>query len=118
MTNKEKYKQAFSVLQPSGKISLEEERMIIMKKKAKFQAAVAAAAICLAFVSGSGIVYAADLGGVQRKIQLWVQGDQTDADIVYNANGVTTGGMKTKTAHLKTSTAAALRSRRTAPSVH
>lgn len=87
MTNKEKYKQAFSVLQPSGKISLEEERMIIMKKKAKFQAAVAAAAICLAFVSGGGIVYAADLGGVQRKIQLWVQGDQTDADIVYNANG-------------------------------
>ena len=68
MTNKEKYKQAFSVLQPSGKISLEEERMIIMKKKAKFQAAVAAAAICLAFVSGGGIVYAADLGGVQRKI--------------------------------------------------
>ena len=64
MTNKEKYKQAFSVLQPSGKISLEEERMIIMKKKAKFQAAVAAAAICLAFVSGGGIVYAADLGGV------------------------------------------------------
>lgn len=48
---------------------------------------MAAAAICLAFVSGGGIVYAADLGGVQRKIQLWVQGDQTDADIVYNANG-------------------------------
>lgn len=37
MTNKEKYKQAFSVLQPSGKISLEEERMIIMKKKQNFR---------------------------------------------------------------------------------
>ena len=42
MTNKEKYKQAFSVLHASGRISLEEERMKIMKKKARFQAAAAA----------------------------------------------------------------------------
>lgn len=87
MTNKEKYKQAFSVLQPSGKIFLEEERIIIMKKKARFQAAATAAAICLAFAGCGSIAYAADLGGVQRKIQLYIHGDQTDADIVYNANG-------------------------------
>lgn len=87
MTNKEKYKQAFSVLQPSGKIFLEEERMIIMKKKARIQTAIAAAVICLAFASGSSIAYAADLGGIQRKIQLWVHGDQTDADFIYNARG-------------------------------
>lgn len=87
MTNKEKYKQAFSVLHASGRISLEEERMIVMRKKARFQAAAAAVAVCLAFAGGGSIAYAADLGGVQRKIQLWVHGDQTDADIVYNANG-------------------------------
>lgn len=87
MTNKEKYKQAFSVLHTSGRISLEEERMIVMRKKARFQVAAAAVAVCLAFTGGGSIAYAADLGGVQRKIQLWVHGDQTDADIVYNASG-------------------------------
>lgn len=87
MTNKEKYKQAFSVLHPSGIISLEEERIMIMKKKARIQTAIAAAVICLAFASGSSIAYAADLGGIQRKIQLWVHGDQTDVDFIYNAGG-------------------------------
>lgn len=87
MTNKEKYKQAFSVLHTSGRISLEEERMIIMKKKVRFQAAAAAIAVCLAFAGGGSIAYAADLGGVQRKIQLWVHGDQTNADFVYNGDG-------------------------------
>ena len=57
MTNKEKYKQAFSVLHASGRISLEEERMKIMKKKARFQAAAAAVAVCLAFVGGGSIAY-------------------------------------------------------------
>lgn len=87
MTNREKYKQAFSVLHTSGRISLEEERMVIMKKKARFQAMAAAVAVCLAFAGGGSIAYAADIGGVQRTIQLWVHGDQTDANIVYNANG-------------------------------
>lgn len=87
MTNREKYKQAFSVLHTSGRISLEEERMVIMKKKARFQATAAAVAVCLAFAGGGSIAYAADIGGVQRTIQLWVHGDQTDANIVYNANG-------------------------------
>ena len=34
MTNREKYKQAFSVLQTSGKISLEVEKMAVINKKA------------------------------------------------------------------------------------
>lgn len=87
MTNKEKYKQAFSVLHPSGKISLEEEKLMIMKKKAKFQTAAAALIVCLAFAGGGSVAYAADLGGIQRQIQLWIHGDQTDADFIYNANG-------------------------------
>ena len=37
MTNREKYKQAFSVLQSSDKISQEIERMAIMNKKAKYK---------------------------------------------------------------------------------
>ncbi len=46
MTNKEKYRQAFSVLHPSGKISVEVEKMIKRKKTKKLQAAAVAASAC------------------------------------------------------------------------
>lgn len=87
MTNKEKYKQAFSVLQSSGEISLETERMVIMNKRAKMRTAAAAAAVCAALAGGSGIVYAADVGGIQRTIQLWIDGDQTTAAFEYDGEG-------------------------------
>ena len=75
MTNREKYKQAFSVLQSSDKISQEIERMAIMNKKAKMRTAAAAAAVCAVLAGGSGIAYAGDIGGIQRTVQLWVHGD-------------------------------------------
>ena len=87
MTNKEKYKQAFSVLQSSGEISLEEERMAMMNKKAKMRTAAAAVAACVVLAGGSGIAYAADLGGIQRTIQLWINGDQTTATFEYDGEG-------------------------------
>ena len=87
MTNKEKYKQAFSVLQSSDRISQEIERMAIMNKKAKMRTAAAAAAACAVLIGGSGIAYAADVGGIQRTIQLWIQGDQTTATFEYDGEG-------------------------------
>lgn len=87
MTNKEKYKQAFSVLRPSGKLSLEVEDMMLNNKKAKLRTAIAAAAACLLLAGGSGAAYAANVGGIQRTIQLWIHGDQTNADFQYNGDG-------------------------------
>ena len=87
MTNKEKYKQAFSVLHPSGRLSLEVEDMMRINKKAKFRTAVAAIATCILLAGGGSIAYAADVGGIQRTIQLWIHGDQTDANFKYDANG-------------------------------
>ncbi len=87
MTNKEKYKQAFSVLHPSGKLSVEVDNMMIRKKTKGLQAAAAATAACLLFAGGSGIAYAADIGGIQRTIQLWIDGDQTTAVFEYDGNG-------------------------------
>lgn len=87
MTNKEKYKQAFSVLHPSDKISVEVEKMIIQKKTKKLQAAAVAASACLLLAAGSSIAYAADAGGIQRTVQLWIDGDQTDAVFEYNGDG-------------------------------
>lgn len=86
MTNKEKYKQAFSGLHPLEPISLEIEQMVKMQKKHKFQVA---AAILTAFilVGGTGTVYAANVGGIQRTIQLWIHGDQTDATLDVKEDG-------------------------------
>lgn len=86
MTNKEKYKQAFSVLHPSEPISLEVEQMVKIQKKQKFQIAAAILAACI-LAGGSGTVYAANVGGIQRTIQLWIHGDQTDATLNVNEDG-------------------------------
>ncbi len=87
MTNKEKYKQAFSTLHPSGELSLEVEHMMLNNKKARFRTAIAAAAACLLLAGGSGAAYAANVGGIQRTIQLWIHGDQTNVDFEYSADG-------------------------------
>lgn len=87
MTNKEKYKQAFSVLQASDDFSLEVEKMAMLNKKQKFKAIAAAVAVCALLVGGSGTAYAADLGGIQRTVQLWIHGDQTEVSIDFNSNG-------------------------------
>lgn len=86
MTNKEKYKQAFSGLHPLEPISPEVEQMVKIQKKHKFQVA---AAILTAFilVGGTGTVYAANIGGIQRTIQLWIHGDQTDATLDVKEDG-------------------------------
>lgn len=87
MTNKEKYKQAFSVLHTSENFSLEVEKMRMGNKKRTMKTIAAAVAACFILVGGSGTVYAANLGGIQRTIQLWIQGDQTDATITFRPDG-------------------------------
>lgn len=87
MTNKEKYKQAFSVLHPSGRISVEVEKMTIRKKTKRLQTAIAFASVCLLLACGTGIAYAADAGGIQRNIQLWIEGDRTNAVMELDGNG-------------------------------
>lgn len=88
MTNKEKYKRAFSVLHSPCEMTLEVEKMAILSKRAKIRATAAAViTICLLITGGSGVVYAADIGGIQRTMQLWIEGDQTDVTFVYDKSG-------------------------------
>lgn len=84
MTNKEKYKQAFSVLHTSDHFTMEVSEMALSRKKRNRTAAVAAAAACILLAGGTGTAYAANVGGIQRTIQLWIHGDQTDATIEFN----------------------------------
>lgn len=81
MTNKEKYKKAFSTLHASDNISLEvkmmEERKSVYRMK-KIAAACAAAAIVFGSMT---VAYAADLGGIQQKIKAWIHGEQTEMHV-------------------------------------
>ena len=87
MTNKEKYKQAFSVLQTSGDFSMEVEKMAMRQKHHKVKTIAAAVAACIVLVGGAGTAYVANLGGIQRTIQLWINGDQTNATLEINNDG-------------------------------
>lgn len=85
MTNKEKYKQAFSVLHTSDISEGEVKYMAKLKKQQKMKLAAAAIAVCV-IVGGTGTAYAANVGGIQRTIQLWMHGDQTSATLDLNTD--------------------------------
>lgn len=87
MTNKEKYKQAFSAIYISDEFSLEVRKMANKNRRQKFNQMVACIAVCVLLVGGSTVAYAADLGGIQRTIQLWIHGDQTEVTIQFDGNG-------------------------------
>lgn len=76
MTNKEKYQRAFSVLHASGDCVME---VTSMNRTTRRYIPRLAAACMAAVLVLSTVAYAADIGGIQRTIQLWFRGEQTDA---------------------------------------
>lgn len=87
MKNKEKYKQAFSAIHPLNDFSLEVKQMETMSKRAKFKRVTVAVAACIMLLGSVAAAYAADVGGIQRTIQLWMYGDQTEATIQFDGTG-------------------------------
>ena len=87
MTNKDKYKQAFSVMATSNNFNLEVEKMKKIHKQHQFKTLVASIAACVILVGSSTYAYAADIGGIQRTLQLWIHGDQTEVTIQFNGKG-------------------------------
>ena len=99
MTNKERYRQAFGGLHTSGdftsalmeKINGNSSDKIInmkevtdMKKESKStrkasRKIIAIAAAAAIVIGGALTAYAANIGGIQRTIQIWRYGEQTDA---------------------------------------
>lgn len=86
MTNKEKYQRTFSALHASEDILMEVKAMKKTHKiyVGKLAAVCAAAVMVLALASAA---YAADLGGIQRTVQLWFRGEPIDAVFESNGNG-------------------------------
>lgn len=86
MTNKEKYKEAFSVLHASDQISLEVEEMQKNKRNSHRKQVIAACA-CAAIAAGSVTAYAADFGGIQTRIRGWIHGEQRVVDVAGDEEG-------------------------------
>lgn len=86
MTNRENYHRAFSALHTSDgfKVDLEETKM---RQTFRFRNAVTAACVILALAAGGTTAYAANIGGIQRTIQVWLHGDQTDAVLTVDNGG-------------------------------
>ncbi len=78
MTNKQWYQRTFSALHASESCLAEVKAMKRTRKI--FGSRLAAACLAAVMLTGlAAVAYAADVGGIRRAIQLWINGDQTDA---------------------------------------
>lgn len=80
MTNKQRYQRAFGTLHASHEFLMEARNMNNQKRHSHRRMLSLCAAVILLLVMAV-VCYAEDVGGIQRKIQLWIHGDQTDAVI-------------------------------------
>lgn len=78
MTNKERYQRTFSALHASNDCMMEGTNMKKTKRTHMPRLVAVCAAVALALGLAS-FAYAADIGGIQRSVQIWLYGDQTDA---------------------------------------
>ncbi len=92
MNNREKYQRAFSSIHPATdyleKIIKTEDSKMKKQRRASFPRALAAcAAIIVILAAMSAGAYAADIGGIQRKLQIWAHGELTDAELNITTDG-------------------------------
>lgn len=90
MTEKEKFQRAFAPLHASPDTMTEVMKMTERKTKrpALHRAATIGLAAALVLALGS-VAYASDLGGIQRTVQLWLNGEMTDATLTVNEGSYT-----------------------------
>lgn len=90
MTDKGRFQETFKYLHASPEIitevlNMSEEKRVISVNRKRNMGRVAAAVAALVIAVGSGsVAYAMDLGGIQRIVQVWIHGDQTDAVFTVN----------------------------------
>lgn len=77
MTNKQRYQRTFGTLHASGDFLKE---VYAMKTTKHFPARrlIGLCAAVILILAMTTAAYATDVGGIQRKVQLWIHGDQTD----------------------------------------
>ena len=90
MTEKERFQRAFAPLHASPDTMTEVMKMTERKTKrpALRRAATLGLAAALVLALGS-VAYASDLGGIQHTVQLWLNGEMTDATLTVNEGSYT-----------------------------
>ena len=87
MTNKEKYKQAFSVLHMSKEIPFNVISTFVPSKKIRLTPALIAC-LCVTLLLGSmTAAYAADIGGIRSIVYAWIHGTKTEVEIKTGTDG-------------------------------
>lgn len=81
MTDREKFQKTFSKLHASPDLLTEVMEMAEKRRYHIPKVAVAAIA-CVVILESGTAAYAMNVGGIQRTIQIWIHGDQTDAQFV------------------------------------
>ena len=102
MTNKERYGKAFGVLHTSDDFTAQlMDRINNMKEVTEMKTAenkrmskaskkiVACFVAVFVLIAGASAAYAANVGGIQRTIQLWRYGEQTDAVLTIDPDSKT-----------------------------
>ena len=87
MKNHEKYKAAFSVLQPTRELELEVPTMHEQKKAFTHKRVLALCAAVLILAALAASVYAADLGGIQTTLKTWFHGREATVEVTPGENG-------------------------------
>ncbi|MCC8129535.1 MAG: hypothetical protein LIO51_06310 [Clostridiales bacterium] len=88
MTNRERYKQAFSVLHADGNICLEKEPKETGRKTVLWQRVAAACACVALLLGGAGTAYATDLGGMRTALTAWISGRQVEVEVADGEDSV------------------------------
>ncbi|MBR3166069.1 MAG: hypothetical protein IKF16_07860 [Lachnospiraceae bacterium] len=80
MTNHEEYKKAFRHVRPSREITMED---LEMNKQAYIRGKVLTivGSVAGAVILSGGVCYAANVGGIQETVQLWLHGNQVEATV-------------------------------------
>lgn len=77
MTNREKFKRTFSVLRTSDRLM--EVKAMENTKRVYIRRFVPVAAALILVLGMATAAYATDVGGIQRIVQIWIHGEQTNA---------------------------------------
>ena len=77
MTNREKFKRTFSVIRTSDRLM--EVKAMENTKRVYIRRFVPVAAALILVLGMATAAYATDVGGIQRIVQIWIHGEQTNA---------------------------------------
>lgn len=88
MADQKQYKRVFDAVASSKMHQLEvSDIMENRKKNFRFRGLAVAMAAALLLIGVTGGAYAADIGGIQSRVQVWIHGDLTDATLEISPEG-------------------------------